>query len=159
MALGSQDSQLSIAAAIENPAHPALGQDAGAIAGVNPLGVNVIAKWPNQVDVAIDFSSPEGRHRCAHHCTANLIPLVIATNRSIRRTIAAIHQSAKKIPICWAPNMSLAVNLTMRLAQQAAKKALKNVPARRRCRNYRNAIIAIKKIAPAVPPSVRPVDR
>lgn len=127
VALGSQDSQLSITAAIENPAHPALGQDAGAIAGVNPLEVNVVSKWPNQIDVAIDFSSPEGATAALNHCTANLIPLVIATTGLSDEQIAAIHQSAKKIPICWAPNMSLAVNLTMRLAQQAAK-ALKNVP-------------------------------
>ena len=127
VALGSQDSQLSIAAAIENPAHPALGQDAGAIAGVNPLGVSVVSKWPNQIDVAIDFSSPEGATAALNHCTANAIPLVIATTGLTDEQIAAIHQSAKKIPICWAPNMSLAVNLTMRLAQQAAK-ALKGVP-------------------------------
>lgn len=127
VALGSQDSQLSISAAIENSAHPSLGQDAGALAGVNPLGVTVVAKWPNQVDVAIDFSSPEGASAALTHCTANLIPLVIATTGLSDEQISTIHQSAKKIPICWAPNMSLAVNLTMRLAQQAAK-ALKNVP-------------------------------
>lgn len=127
VALGSQDSQMSIAAAIENPAHPSLGQDAGALAGVNPLGVNVVSKWPNQVDVAIDFSSPEGASAALAHCTANLIPLVIATTGLSDEQISAIHQSAKKLPICWAPNMSLAVNLTMKLAQQAAK-ALKGVP-------------------------------
>jgi 4-hydroxy-tetrahydrodipicolinate reductase len=127
VALGSQDSQLSIAAAIENAAHPALGQDAGSIAGVNPLGVNVVAQWPGLIDVAIDFSSPEGASAALKHCTANLIPLVIATTGLSDEQISSIHQSAKKIPICWAPNMSLAVNLTMRLAQQAAK-ALKNVP-------------------------------
>ena len=127
VALGSQDSQLSIAAAIENSAHPALGQDAGAIAGVSPLGVQVVSQWPNQIDVAIDFSSPEGASAALQHCTANLIPLVIATTGLSDEQITAIHQSAKKVPICWAPNMSLAVNLTMKLAQQAAK-ALKNVP-------------------------------
>ncbi len=127
VALGSQDSQLSVAAAIENPAHPALGQDAGSLAGVNPLGIKVVSQWPHQVDVAIDFSSPEGASAALEHCTANLIPLVIATTGLSDEQIAAIHKSAKKVPICWAPNMSLAVNLTMRLAQQAAK-ALKNVP-------------------------------
>ncbi len=127
VALGSQDSQLTVAAAIENPAHPALGQDAGALAGVAPLGINVVSKWPGLIDVAIDFSSPEGATAALNHCTANLVPLVIATTGLSDEQISAIHQSAKKIPICWAPNMSLAVNLTMRLAQQAAK-ALKNVP-------------------------------
>ncbi|MCC6508465.1 MAG: 4-hydroxy-tetrahydrodipicolinate reductase [Pirellulaceae bacterium] len=127
VALGSQESQLSITAAIENSAHPALGQDAGTLAGVAPLGIAVLAQWPQMVDVAIDFSSPEGATAALEHCTANLIPLVIATTGLTDGQISAIHQSGKKIPICWAPNMSLAVNLTMRLAEQAAR-ALKDVP-------------------------------
>lgn len=127
VALGSQDSNLSIAAAIENPAHPALGQDAGSVAGVSPLGIALVAQWPQGLDVAIDFSSPEGCSAAIQHCTAAGIPLVIATTGLSNEQIAAIRETAKKIPVCWAPNMSLAVNLTMRLAEQAAR-SLKNVP-------------------------------
>jgi 4-hydroxy-tetrahydrodipicolinate reductase len=127
VALGSQDPELSIAAAIENPAHPALGQDAGAVAGVAPLGIAVVAQWPEAIDTAIDFSSPEGCSAALAHCLAARIPLVIATTGLTDAQMTAIHEAAKKIPICWAPNMSLAVNLTMRLAEQAAR-ALKNVP-------------------------------
>lgn len=127
VALGSQDSDLTIAAAIENPAHPALGQDAGAVAGVSPLGIAVVAQWPTAIDAAIDFSSPEGCAAALKHCVAAGVPLVIATTGLSDAQIAVIHQAATTIPICWAPNMSLAVNLTMRLAEQAAG-ALKNVP-------------------------------
>ncbi len=127
IALGSQDSNLTIAAGIENAAHPALGQDAGTLAGVSPLGIPVVAQWPAQIDVAIDFSSPEGASAALKHCESRNIPLVIATTGLSDEQIKSIQQAGKKIPICWAPNMSLAVNLTMRLAEQAAK-ALKNVP-------------------------------
>jgi 4-hydroxy-tetrahydrodipicolinate reductase len=127
VALGSQDPNMTIAAAIENPAHPALGQDAGSVAGVAPLGIAVVAQWPKQIDAAIDFSSPEGCTAAIKHCASAGIPLVIATTGLSSDQMAAIHQTAKQIPICWAPNMSLAVNLTMRLAEQAAR-ALKNVP-------------------------------
>lgn len=127
VALGSQDSNLTIAAAIENPTHPALGQDAGALAGVSPLGIAIVAQWPKGIDAAIDFSTPEGSSAALKHCLTAGIPLVIATTGLSTDQMTAIHQAAKTIPICWAPNMSLAVNLTMRLAEQAAK-ALKNVP-------------------------------
>ena len=127
VALGSQDAQMQIAAAIENPAHPTLGQDAGSVAGVAPLGIAVVAQWPSTIDAAIDFSSPDGTSAALKHCTTAGIPLVIATTGLSDQQIAAIHQAGKKIPLCWAPNMSLAVNLTMRLAEQAAR-ALKNVP-------------------------------
>ena len=127
VALGSQDADLTIAAAIENPAHPTLGQDAGSVAGVAPLGIAVVAQWPAAVDAAIDFSSPEGCAAALKHCVTAGVPLVIATTGLSEQQITSIQQAAKKIPICWAPNMSLAVNLTMRLAEQAAR-ALKNVP-------------------------------
>src|SRR5688572_25170880 len=106
VALGSQDPQLTVAAAIENPAHPALGQDAGSVAGVSPLGIAVVAQWPSQIDVAIDFSSPEGCSAALQHCASARVPLVIATTGLSNEQIATIHQTASRIPICWAPNMS-----------------------------------------------------
>ncbi|MFO1064827.1 MAG: 4-hydroxy-tetrahydrodipicolinate reductase [Pirellulales bacterium] len=127
VALGSQDVDLSVVAAIENPTHPTLGQDAGVVAGVAPLGIAVVAQWPSGIQAAIDFSSPPGCSSALKHCVAEHIPLVIATTGLSSEQMDAIHAASKKIPICWAPNMSLAVNLTMKLAEQAAR-ALKNVP-------------------------------
>ena len=44
VALAQADPDLKVAAAIEAPSHPRLGQDAGAIAGVGPIGVPLAAK-------------------------------------------------------------------------------------------------------------------
>ncbi len=127
VALGSQDSDLQVMAAMEHAACPVLGQDAGISAGVSALGVSLSATWPAGIQAAIDFSSPEGCMAAVAHCTTAGIPLVVATTGLSLEQVEQVKAASKKIPVCWAPSMSLAVNLTMRLVQQAAK-ALKNVP-------------------------------
>lgn len=131
VALASQDRELKVEAAIENRDHPSLGQDAGLLAGIASLGLPLVAEWPSTTgasfDAAIDFSIPNGCMSAVKHCSHSGIPLVVATTGLTPEQIEIIRSEAGRIPICWAPNMSLAVNLTMRLAQQAAR-ALKNVP-------------------------------
>ncbi len=127
VALGSQDKDLQVVAAIEYPAHPSLGQDAGTVAGVAPLGTPLMADWPTGVQTAIDFSSPAGCMSAVAYCSANRVPLVVATTGLTAEQIETVKAAGSQIPVCWAPNMSLAVNLTMRLVQQAAR-ALKQVP-------------------------------
>jgi 4-hydroxy-tetrahydrodipicolinate reductase len=121
VALGQQDSQFRIVGAVDSPNHPSLGQDAGMQAGGSNLGVSLAADWPAQADVAIDFSAPAGCEAALKHCLAQRIPLVIATTGLEEHHVQNIRSASQQIPICWAPSMSLAVNLTMRLAQQAAR--------------------------------------
>lgn len=126
IALASQDKGFQIVAALDNFSHPAHGQDAGVLAGVDALDVPLSATWPEAVDVAIDFSIPAACSAAVRHCHEHLIPLVVATTGLSSAQIAEIEDAAQAIPICWAPSMSLAVNLTMKLAQQAAQ-ALQHV--------------------------------
>lgn len=127
IALGHEDSDLHVACAIDSSAHPAQGQDAGLLAGVAEIGVPLQADWATGIEVAIDFSVPDACAAAIEHCTQAGIPLVVATTGLTEAQMALIKKAADSIAVCWAPNMSLAVNLTMRLAQQAAS-ALKNVP-------------------------------
>ena len=127
VALGSQDPELQVVGAIDNPANPMCGQDAGLVAGVGELGVPLSGTWPAECQTAIDFSVPAACMTALAHCTQHKIPLVVATTGLTDEQMSQVSAAAQVIPICWAPNMSLAVNLTMRLAQQAAT-ALKTVP-------------------------------
>ncbi|GIW98451.1 MAG: 4-hydroxy-tetrahydrodipicolinate reductase [Pirellulaceae bacterium] len=127
IALAANHPHIQPVAAVEHDAHPDLGTDAGLLAGVGALQVPLSSHWPADVDVVIDFSTPTGCQRAVEHCAAQGIPLVIATTGLNEEQQRAIQDAAKGIAICWAPNMSLAVNLTMRLAEQAAA-ALKDVP-------------------------------
>ncbi|HBE70301.1 MAG TPA: 4-hydroxy-tetrahydrodipicolinate reductase [Planctomycetaceae bacterium] len=127
IALGSADGDFALCGAIDNPQSDLLGQDAGAVAGVGAVGVPISADWPADLAAAIDFSVPDACSAAIEHCVAAKVPLVVATTGLTEAQVEQVKRAAEAIPLCWAPNMSLAVNLTMKLAQQAAT-ALKEVP-------------------------------
>lgn len=121
VALGSVDPQLAITAALDAPTHPQLGQDAGSLAGVASLGVPVAATLQTKVDALIDFSVPAAAMRALEICQGHGIPLVCATTGLEAEQIERLRAASAQIPIVWAPSMSLAVNLTMKLAEIAAE--------------------------------------
>lgn len=125
IALAAADPELSIAAAIEAPGHPRLGADAGTLAGVEPIGVAVAGSLDADVDVVIDFTLPEPGEKIIDLCRERKIPLVSATTGFDERQSKKLRDTAKVIPLLWSPNMSLAVNLTMKLTEMAAR-ALKD---------------------------------
>ena len=125
VALTHQDPGLELAAALEAAQCPHLGRDAGEIAGVGQIGVPLGSQLDAEVNVIIDFSMPEGLANIAEVCRERKIPLVAATtglSDGQRERVQAVAQTA---PLIIAPNMSLAVNLTMKLVRDAAR-ALKS---------------------------------
>ncbi len=128
VALGTADPQLLLVAALETPQHPQLGSDAGPIAGIPPVGVPLSGNLDTEADVLIDFSVPAGAMSALDICLANRVAFVCATTGLDERQSARIREAAEQIPVLWAPNMSLAVNLTMKLAEVAAE-ALKDKDA------------------------------
>jgi 4-hydroxy-tetrahydrodipicolinate reductase len=121
IALGSQDPRFQIVGAVVGPTSSSLGTDAGTLAGIAPLDLPLTAGWPKTVDVAIDFSTPDACLMAVEHCRRHQIPLVIATTGLDGQQVARIHAAAEVIPICYAPNMSVAVNIAMKLVEEAAK--------------------------------------
>lgn len=126
VALGSADPELQIAAAWEAARHRELGTDAGLLAGVGPLGIALSSDTTAAVEAVIDFSVPAGADAVTALCAARGLPLVMATTGLNDRQQEALRAAAAKVPVVWAPSMSLAVNLTMKLATVAAD-VLKNV--------------------------------
>lgn len=120
IALGSTDPELQIVAALERAGHPELGQDAGPLAGVSVLGVPLTATLDATADVLVDFSLPAGADVATELCLQRGLPLVMATTGLEDEQKHKLHAAAERIPIVWAPSMSLAVNLTMKLATIAA---------------------------------------
>jgi len=125
IALGHEDADLEIAAALENAAHPHLGKDSGVIAGVGEINVPLASSPEGEVDALIDFSVPEATDGVIDLCTSRNIALVMATTGLSDAQEQRLEQAAASIPVVWAPNMSLAVNLTMKLSTIAAE-ALKD---------------------------------
>ncbi len=127
VALASEDETLGVVAAIDHEGHPLAGQDAGTVAGVDSIGVPISASWPAEVDVVVDFSLPQAIDSCVEKCVASQTRLVVATTGLSDAQKASLAEAAKSIPIVWAPSMSMAVNLTMKLTQQITE-TLKDVP-------------------------------
>lgn len=121
VALAAADKTLAIAAALEAPGHPRLGEDAGTVAGIGPAGVPLSSEWSAEADVVLDFSVPQAVDRVVQHCLDRRMALVVATTGLDAGQMECLRQAAGQIPLLWSPNMSLAVNLTMKLAEAAAK--------------------------------------
>ena len=121
LALGAEDSNLEIVCAAENKGNPEIGSDADQLAGSSGLNLKVVAGLQNEPHVVIDFSTPEGAESAIKYCTENQVALVMASTGLEESTIANLKSAAESIPICWAPSMSLAVNLTMNLVKRASQ--------------------------------------
>jgi 4-hydroxy-tetrahydrodipicolinate reductase len=126
IAVASQDTQVLLIGGVEHSSHQLLGSDLGSLAGGQPLGITLSARWPDEVGAVIDFSLPEAVDGCIEHCVASRTPLVVATTGLESRQHDLLRTAGEQIPVCWAPSMSLAVNLTMRLAEQVTA-ALKGI--------------------------------
>ena len=125
VALAHNDADFQLVAARESANHPRLGQDAGTTAGIGPIGLPIGPHLPDEADVVIDFSTPEGTVEIVDACLSRGWPLVLATTGLSAEQQQHVLSAAEKIPLLWAPNMSLAVNLLMKLSSIAAR-ALKD---------------------------------
>ncbi|MDM4016339.1 4-hydroxy-tetrahydrodipicolinate reductase [Roseiconus lacunae] len=127
IALATADKKIEVVAAIEHDQHNLLGTDAGELAGIGAIDVPLSSKWPSDADVVIDFSLPEAIDRCIDKCVSHNTSLVLATTGMTDEQVERLRDAADKIPVVWAPSMSLAVNLSMKVAQQITEK-LMSVP-------------------------------
>jgi 4-hydroxy-tetrahydrodipicolinate reductase len=121
VALGYEDKGLTVAAALEPPGHPQQGRDIGELVGLGKIGVfvNPFVPIEQRLNVMIDFSAPEGTMGVLPTCVERRIPLVVATTGHTPVQKREIEAAAHHTAILMAPNMSLAVNLLMKLVRQA----------------------------------------
>ncbi len=120
LTLGREDADVEIVAALEGPDHPRLGEDAGQVAHLEPFGLPLSSDLPTTTEVVIDFSVPAAAAAIARRCARLAIPLVLATTGLDTTEEADIDAAARVVPVVWAPSMSPAVNVAMRLTQIAA---------------------------------------
>jgi len=109
-------------AAIDRTGSLLVGQDAGAAWGT-ASGVRVTDQPSTALQAAqvlIDFTRPEATFGYLDACVAAGVPLVIGTTGFDEDGKARIAAAAQQIPIMFAPNMSVGVNLLMKLAELAA---------------------------------------
>jgi 4-hydroxy-tetrahydrodipicolinate reductase len=122
-ALNGQDgAELSVATVRAGSAW--LGMDVGELAGIGKLHTqcsdidNIDA---SQVDVMIDFTLPAAFDGNLGWCLRHNKPMVIGTTGLSEQQLAKLAAGAKQIPIVFAANYSVGVNVMLSLVKEAAK--------------------------------------
>ncbi len=117
------DDTLRLSGALDRADSPAIGQDAAAFAGQH-TGVAITADLRQGLlgaQVLIDFTRPEGTLAHLAVCRELGVHAVIGTTGFSDSQKAEIAVIAQGIAIVMAPNMSVGVNVTLKLLEMAAK--------------------------------------
>ncbi|MGZ8184780.1 MAG: 4-hydroxy-tetrahydrodipicolinate reductase, partial [Methylobacter sp.] len=118
----AKNAELTVAAS--RPESLAIGRDAGELAGISEVGVKVVddlASVVDQFDVLIDFTRPDASMDFIEICREAGKKLVIGTTGYSDAQKALISEAAKDVAIVMAPNMSVGVNLSLKLLEMTAK--------------------------------------
>jgi 4-hydroxy-tetrahydrodipicolinate reductase len=119
-----QTDGLEVTVALEHPESTLLGSDAGDLAGMGKLGITVgadLATVTDDFDVLIDFTRPEPTLANLEICRQAGRRMVIGTTGFSDEQKAQIAAAAQDVAIVFAPNMSVGVNLCLKLLDTAAR--------------------------------------
>ncbi|MCK9532537.1 MAG: 4-hydroxy-tetrahydrodipicolinate reductase [Gammaproteobacteria bacterium] len=119
-----QQAGLTLGAAIERPGSSMIGTDAGELAGIGRNGVQVVENLGSVLDtfdVLVDFTRPEVTLNNLALCRKAGKAMVIGTTGFDDAGKQAIREAANDIAIVFAPNMSVGVNLSLKLLDLAAR--------------------------------------
>ncbi|MBN3793279.1 4-hydroxy-tetrahydrodipicolinate reductase [Burkholderia sp. Ac-20353] len=117
------DSDTQLVGALDRAGSPYLGQDAGAFLG-KETGVKLTDDLDAvfaQADYLIDFTRPEGTIAHVEAALRHDVKLVIGTTGFTEEQKAMLRAAAEKIGIVFSANMSVGVNVTLKLLEFAAK--------------------------------------
>ncbi len=111
-----------LSGALDLPGNPALGQDASAFLG-HASGVLIDADLDSIANsrFLIDFTRPQGTMNHLRACVKHGVKLVIGTTGFSEAEKEEIRAASEHIAIMMAPNMSVGVNVTLKLLEMAAK--------------------------------------
>ncbi len=118
------NSQTTLNAAIERQGSSLVGADAGEVAAIGRLEVQIVDDLKvviNDIDVLIDFSLPDATEQNMQICAVNNVAMVIGTTGFNEQQEQVLAKASEKIAIVYAGNYSTGVNLSLKLLSMAAK--------------------------------------
>ncbi len=121
IALARESAAFNIAAALEAADHPQQGADIGNIAGIGDIGVPVTTEPGAACDVLIDFTVPASTQAWTAWCLKHPTPYVVGTTGLAPEQVAQLETAAARMPVLFAPNMSLGMNLLFKLVGEVAR--------------------------------------
>ncbi|HRY15592.1 MAG: 4-hydroxy-tetrahydrodipicolinate reductase [Candidatus Competibacteraceae bacterium] len=119
-----QAEQIRCTTALEQADSPCIGMDAGELAGIGRLDVFITTDLASSIDrfqVLIDFTQPAATLAHLGLCRAAGKAMVIGTTGFSNEQKTVIADAARDIPIVLAPNMSVGVNVCLKLLEMAAQ--------------------------------------
>ncbi|APE31002.1 4-hydroxy-tetrahydrodipicolinate reductase [Halomonas aestuarii] len=119
-----EDAEASLAGGIVEPGSSLAGADIGELAGVGRLDVAAVDSLDaivDDFDVLIDFTSPRVTLANLAFCAEHGKRIVIGTTGLSEDELVELDGYRDRVPMVFAPNMSVGVNLTLKLLETAAK--------------------------------------
>lgn len=124
IALSKGYENLKLIGAVEYKEHRGIGQDIGEVIGLGRLGVKLLSdinEIKEEADVIIEFTNPEGSIEHLKIAAQKNISMVIGTTGFNKEQTEEIKTYSLKIPCVLAPNMSVGVNLLLKVLKDVAK--------------------------------------
>ena len=113
-----------VVAAIEHPDHPAVGARVKEVSGIRcdrlPDMLCYSEVWPEAAEAIIDFTFHATVKGNLKNAVAHRQAYVLGTTGLTDDEKHAVKAAGERIPIVWAPNMSLGVNLLLELVRRSA---------------------------------------
>jgi 4-hydroxy-tetrahydrodipicolinate reductase len=115
----------ALAGGCARPGSGYVNQDIGELSGIGRLGISVgdnAEKIIRDSDVVIDFTVPAATATLAALAARSGRAMVVGTTGLSADEATAVRRAASAIPIVWAPNMSLGINLLLGLVEEVAHR-------------------------------------
>ncbi len=115
----------AVAGGSEAPGSGYVNQDIGELAGLGRIGIPVgeaVDKLMRDSDVVLEFTSPTATAEHAALAAKLGKPMVIGTTGLSAEQGDVVRAAASQIPIVWAPNMSLGINVLLSVVEEAARR-------------------------------------
>jgi len=118
-----ESADCTLGGALDMATSPSMGLDAGAFAGLN-TGILITSDLDQGLSGSqylIDFTRPEGTLQHLRACARHGVHAVVGTTGFTESQKAEIAEISRSIAIVMAPNMSVGVNVTLKLLEMAAR--------------------------------------
>lgn len=122
--LSNEYEGLKLSGAVEIKGHESVGKDAGLAIGTDEMKVTItdsLESVINEADVVIDFTSAASTLQHIKIADDNKKAMVIGTTGLSKEEIEKIKSYTNNIPVVFAPNMSVGVNLLLKVLQDIAR--------------------------------------
>jgi 4-hydroxy-tetrahydrodipicolinate reductase len=114
--LAAKDNTFTLTTLLEHPEHPDASGDFNGVAYT--LENNKIA----DCDAVIEFTLPDGTLKNLNACVEHKVPMIIGTTGFTDEGVQQIKEASKIIPIVFASNMSIGVNVFFKITELVGKK-------------------------------------